>query len=76
MQGFNDCKKFEFDHGVPRLCVGELAAVEGQRTVLLLDDCANLLRRGVGVNVEGFAEVGIGENNLLGEQLFQLFDEA
>jgi hypothetical protein len=66
LQGFDDCKKFKFDDGVPCLHVGELAAVEGQGTVLLLDDCSNLLCRGIGVNVEWFAEVWLGENDLLG----------
>ena len=73
-QGIHDGKEFTFDDSVPGLRVGKFVAVEGKGMVLLLDDGANLLGRGISIDIEGLGNVGICKHNLLGKELFELFE--
>ena len=54
--------------------VGKFATVECKEMVLLLDDGTNLLGGSISIDVEGLSKMGISEDDLLGDELFQLVE--
>ena len=60
-EGFNNGEKFFFDGGVIFLCLVELARVEGNGFIVLLDDRAELKVGGIGFDVKRLVVIGINQ---------------